>query len=115
MLITFNSNGNFQSNIIIDYLHRIRQNDTVKVHLDNDEPTVQINETDENNAENLMTVEVLGDMPKVVNFEGESTIQVKLFIFVQLNLIIQKSNLFVTKIIFYFFKLLDYHYSLYFT
>lgn len=57
-------------------MYRIRQNDSVRVHLDNDEPTVQVNETDESNDESLMTVEVIGDMPKVVYFEGESTFQV---------------------------------------
>lgn len=62
-------------------MFRIRQNESVLVHLENDEPTVQINGSDENyenneNDESLMTVEVMGDMPKVVHFEGESTLQV---------------------------------------
>lgn len=54
----------------------MRQNESVRVHLNSNEPTLQIDETNPNDEENPMTVEVMGDMPKVVNFEGESTIQV---------------------------------------
>lgn len=47
------------------------------VHLNSNEPTVHVNQVNKNDDENLMTVEVMGDMPKMVAFDQESTIQVE--------------------------------------
>lgn len=40
-------------------------------------PTFQITENIKPVDEDIMTIEVLGDMPKIINFEEESIIQVK--------------------------------------
>jgi len=58
-------------------LFRDRTKDSVRVHLSNDDQN--FDETDEcngNNSEDIMTVQVMGDMPKIVGFEEELTIQV---------------------------------------
>lgn len=62
--------------IVIIILHRVLKNETVQVHLQENQPTVQVDDNNGNDKEDLMTVEVLGEMPKVVGFELESTFQV---------------------------------------
>ncbi|CAH1736197.1 unnamed protein product [Aphis gossypii] len=55
----------------------IRSNESVRVLLDDVEPTSQIDDIDDVNInENQMTIEVLGDMPKVIGFEQETVIQI---------------------------------------
>lgn len=51
-------------------------NESVRVHLSDNNQTFEIDKSDRNNAEDIMTVEVMGDMPKVVGFNDELTIQV---------------------------------------
>lgn len=59
------------------YLFKTRSKELVQVHLN--EPTSQFDDTTDNNdSDDQMTVEVMGDMPKVIGFEQESIIQVLL-------------------------------------
>lgn len=87
---------------------RIRSNESVRVLLDNIEPTSQDDDIIENDDnENEMTIEVLGDMPKVIGFEEESIIQVLIFNLYFMNQLSNK-NL----IIFLIFKKTLYTYLL---
>lgn len=62
--------------IFIVILLRIKENETVQVHLGEIKPTFHVNDNCENNEEDILTIEVIGDMPKVIGFEQESTFQV---------------------------------------
>jgi len=58
-------------------LFRDRTKDSVRVHLSNDDQNFdKTYESNGNNSEDIMTVQVIGDMPKIVRFEEELTIQV---------------------------------------
>lgn len=64
-------------------LFRTRLNESVRGHLNGNGLTAQVDElnenfenNNENDEENILTVEVMGDMPKIVGFEEELTIQV---------------------------------------
>lgn len=48
----------------------------VPVQLHNNEPTIQVDKIKEPDCNDAMSVQVLGEMPKVIKFEGETTIQV---------------------------------------
>jgi len=61
---------------LINILFRTKTNDSVHVHLGTNDQTFEVDKHNENNDEDVMTVEVLGNMPKVVNFDNELTIQV---------------------------------------
>ncbi|XP_025200354.1 probable RNA helicase armi [Melanaphis sacchari] len=55
----------------------IRSNESVRVLLDDNGPTSQSNDIVENDDfNNQMTIEVLGDMPKVIGFEHQTIIQI---------------------------------------
>ncbi|XP_016663111.1 probable RNA helicase armi [Acyrthosiphon pisum] len=54
----------------------IRANESVRVLLDDNGPTYQADISENDDNEDQMTVEVLGDMPKVIGFEQESIIQI---------------------------------------
>lgn len=58
-------------------MFRIVHKNLVPVQVRNNEPTIQVDKNDSNDA---MSVQVLGEMPKVVKFEGETIIQVLLFV-----------------------------------
>lgn len=62
--------------LILTNFFSVAQNESVQVHLNTNEPPAHINQVNENDDENLMTVEVLGDMPKIVALDQESTFQV---------------------------------------
>lgn len=51
------------------------RNESLQNYFNSNEPTVQISENNERDEE-LMTVEVIGDTPKMVGYEEESIIQV---------------------------------------
>ncbi|XP_025425043.1 probable RNA helicase armi isoform X2 [Sipha flava] len=53
----------------------VAQNESVRVHFSSNESPPHINQVKEND-ESLMTVEVMGDMPKMVALDHESTIQI---------------------------------------
>lgn len=69
---------------------RFRANESVRVLLDDNGPTSQVDDIENVDNENQMTVEVLGDMPKVIGFEQESIIQVLIFNFSFIDLVIIK-------------------------
>lgn len=48
----------------------------MKVLLNSDEPFVHTNQVNEKDNKNLMDVDVIGDVPKMVAYDQESTIQV---------------------------------------
>lgn len=56
----------------------INNGSTFQVNETNNGPTFQVDEIDKNYHKDIMSVEVLGEMPKVITFEDESTIQVLL-------------------------------------
>lgn len=69
---------------------RSRTNESVRVLLDDNGPVSQVDNIENDDNENQMTVEVLGDMPKVIGFEQESIIQVLIFNLSFINLVIIK-------------------------
>lgn len=70
-------------------MFRVRESETVQVNLRENEQTLNVTGNNGNNEEkDLMTVEVLGEMPKVIVFEQESTFQVKFYFYsVELKLL----------------------------
>ncbi|XP_026807921.1 probable RNA helicase armi isoform X2 [Rhopalosiphum maidis] len=55
----------------------IRANESVRVLLDDNGPTSQVDDiVEDDDNDNQMTIEVLGDMPKVIGFEQETFIQI---------------------------------------
>jgi hypothetical protein len=65
----------FRIILILINFFSVAQNESVRVHFSSNESPPHINQVKEND-ESLMTVEVMGDMPKMVALDHESTIQV---------------------------------------
>lgn len=61
------------------FLHSPKPVNSIQFHID--EPTVNVNDSKKNNEEDVMTVQVLGSMPKTVPFEDECTIEVNIHFF----------------------------------
>jgi hypothetical protein len=75
--------------MLINNIFRIRANESVRVLLDDNGPTSQVDDiVEDNDNDNQMTIEVLGDMPKVIGFEQETIIQVLIFNFSFINLLL---------------------------
>lgn len=75
--------------MLINNIFRIRANESVRVLLDDNGPTSKVDDiVEDNDNDNQMTIEVLGDMPKVIGFEQETIIQVLIFNFSFINLLL---------------------------